>query len=128
VSIPVPVTRTKIATATWGVPITNEVNRLTTYTTPTPWTGVTFQNGWVNYGGYQAAQYRKIGDIVYLRGVIGNGTGVAFTLPVGFRPPFTVQKNAVGTVSTMDINPTGTAYLTGGTNAAAVIDFQFSTI
>jgi len=29
-AIPIPVTYTKIATTTWGIPITNEVNRLTT--------------------------------------------------------------------------------------------------
>lgn len=28
-AIPVPVTRTKVATVPWGIPITNEVNRLT---------------------------------------------------------------------------------------------------
>lgn len=59
-------------------------------TTPTAWTATpAFQNGWANYGsGYQVAQYRKIGDIVYLRGFI-KGTvnaNTIFILPAGFRP------------------------------------------
>ena len=63
-------------------------------TQDTPWTGVTFQNGWANYGsGYQTCQYRKIGDVVQLRGVATNATGntVAFTLPAGYRPPAVVE-------------------------------------
>ena len=56
----------------------------------TPWTGVSFQNSWADYGSpYQTAQYRKVGDEVQLRGLIRNGTqGTSmFTLPAGFRPP-----------------------------------------
>jgi hypothetical protein len=55
------------------------------------WINVTFQNAWVNFGGtWQTVQYRRIGDLVYLRGVaksgtVGAGTPV-FTLPVGYRP------------------------------------------
>jgi hypothetical protein len=54
------------------------------------WTAPTFQNSWHDFGsGYQVAQYRKVGDIVYLRGwVQGGATTVAmFILPAGFRPP-----------------------------------------
>ena len=64
----------------------------------TPWTAVTFQNGWVNYGGvYQTAQYRRVGDIVYLRGFIAGGTinAAAFTLLAGFRPPAYMHFSAV---------------------------------
>lgn len=56
----------------------------------TAWAAVTFTNSWVNYGsGFQEVQYRKVGDMVQLRGTMKNGTtaGPAFTLPVGFRPP-----------------------------------------
>jgi hypothetical protein len=56
-----------------------------------PWTSVTgFSNGWINYGSvFQTAQYRKIGDVVTLRGLIKSGTvgSSAFTLPAGYRPP-----------------------------------------
>jgi hypothetical protein len=56
---------------------------------PTAWTAVTFQNSWVNVAGQQPAQYRRIGDMVHLRGYINTGanSSTAFTLPAGFRPP-----------------------------------------
>jgi hypothetical protein len=61
--------------------------------TPQGWTSVSsFLNGWSNFGGWQMAQYRKIGDEVRLRGLVAGGTfgatvGLMFYLPVGFRPP-----------------------------------------
>lgn len=63
-------------------------------TAVTTWTALTYTNSWVDYGApNQVGQYRKIGDIVYLRGVVKNGTlnTAAFTLPAGFRPPATVR-------------------------------------
>lgn len=59
---------------------------------PTPWTNVTFTAPYTNYGGgYQLCQYRKIGDMVYLRGLVARSPFVSgaevFLLPVGFRPP-----------------------------------------
>jgi len=61
---------------------------------PTAWVLPTFANGWSNFGGiYQVARYRKVGDVVQVEGLVKGGTfNVAmFTLPVGFRPPLTVQ-------------------------------------
>jgi|GEM_PF-2257711 len=65
----------------------------------TPWTPFPFAAGFGNYGfGFQNAQYRKIGDIVYLRGKVAklNQSDINYTdtlgiLPVGFRPPATVE-------------------------------------
>jgi len=59
----------------------------------TAWTAVTFGTGWSNYGsGYQAVQYKKFGDLVFLRGLATSG-GSAWasyptitTLPTGHRP------------------------------------------
>lgn len=58
----------------------------------TPWTAVTFENSWENLGGFwQTCQYRKVDDMVQLRGActyngsIGTATTL-FILPVGFRP------------------------------------------
>ena len=67
---------------------------------PTPaWINVTsFENGWGSYGsGYQAAQYRKVGDEVQVRGFIRAGTLnlSAFTLPAGYRPTATATHFAV---------------------------------
>ncbi|MCI0343934.1 MAG: hypothetical protein L0221_00635 [Chloroflexi bacterium] len=53
------------------------------------WIAPTFTNGWVNFGGVTlAAGYRRIGDVIYLRGTIKSGTiaAAAFTLPAGWRP------------------------------------------
>ena len=57
------------------------------------WTQVTPINSWVNYGGgHQTCAYRKVGDIVYIRGLVkggtasGTSTGNVFVLPVGMRP------------------------------------------
>jgi hypothetical protein len=56
------------------------------------WTPVTsFLNSWVNYDPaiYEPAAYRKVNDLVYLRGLIKNGSpldSTAFMLPAGYRP------------------------------------------
>jgi hypothetical protein len=63
------------------------------YIEPTPvvpaWIPATL-NGWSNRAGNQAIQYRKLGDMVYVRGVIDWKAGVGnpmTTLPLGYRPP-----------------------------------------
>ncbi len=102
-----------IAAATAGVPVV------------TAWIAVSFSNSWVDYGsGYQVAQYRKNGDVVELRGLIKNGTlgSSAFTLPVGFRPPATIEFGTSLSVSYIDINTTGTFVPTGGSNAQCNLD------
>ena len=54
------------------------------------WTPATLLNGWTNYdvNTYPAAAYRKVNDLVYLRGLVRNGTigASGFNLPVGYRP------------------------------------------
>jgi hypothetical protein len=84
-----------------------------------PWIPVTgFQNGWANYGGaFQPAQYRKIGDMVHLRGLIRNETGVngpippaAFYLPPGFRPPAIHLLVGLSSGTTTGAASTGTAH------------------
>lgn len=58
----------------------------------TAWTAVTFESGWSNNAAgstFANVEYRKKGDLVYLRGIAERMTGtnrVVFTLPVGFRP------------------------------------------
>lgn len=106
--------------------------------TPPAWTPITtFQNGWANLvaASEQSAQYRKIGDIVSLRGVISGGTMqvVAFILPVGFRPPARTYQSG-GAVSggvwqaaltLLDSDGTFVPWL--GANVQRDIDFSFST-
>lgn len=105
--------------------------------TPPAWTPVTFQNSWVNNGGVdQVCQYRKIGDIVYLRGSMGSGalSSIAFTLPTGFRPPallrprpLTFTSGAVITSARADLQTGGGYALQDGSTNLVVIDYSFST-
>ena len=101
---------------------------------PSAWTAVTFQNSWTDLGGVdQTAQYRKIGDVVHLRGMITSGvmSSSAFTLPVGFRPAAQVW---YGTVSA---NAFAAFYVTiaglvvpsaGSAASFSLGSFQFSTV
>lgn len=94
--------------------------------------GVGFENSWVNYGaGEQDAQYRKVGDIVELRGVVKSGTvgvNAIFTLPSGYRPPasvaFAVASNdAFGRLL---ITSGGAVQLRVGSNVYADLFARFS--
>lgn len=105
-----------------------------------PWIAVTFENGWANRGGTdQACQYRKIGDIVYLRGTMTKTSGLvygqsAFTLPVGYRTssivrfsPAVMDAGAVTQLARGDFN--GGAYAPQAGPAAVgwwSVDLQFS--
>lgn len=131
--IPIPVTKTKISTLGWGIPMTNEVNRLTALTLPTAWTTPAFLNGWGPYlaATSQGTQYRKIGDIVYLRGNMANGAlgSDAFTLPVGFRPPgrlFIAAIVAGGVLGYVVIDGSGAVVPNGSSNLQISTDAQFS--
>lgn len=52
------------------------------------WTNVSLENGWSNLGN-RTTQYRKIGNIVYVRGTITGGTQTSqttlFTFDIGYR-------------------------------------------
>ena len=121
--------RTEILRAKQIALLEARIADLETLTTPSAWTDVSFQNSWVNYGlGEQNVQYRKIGDLVYLRGVMKSGTvGVAypgFTLPTGFRPPKNVyvdvpSNNAHGQAF---IYPSGIVGITVGSNVSVHLD------
>lgn len=85
----------------------------------TGWTAASLLNSWQNFGApWAGAAYRKVGDIVYLRGLIRLGTmnTAAFTLPSGFRPPAdlyfsSVDAGVVGEVivtSAGDVKPSNT--------------------
>lgn len=89
--IPIPVTKTLIASAAWGIPLTNQLNTNTTdiaaLKAVPAWTNATLQNGWVSVA--PTVAYCKLGYIVYVRGMLASGANgsVVFTLPVGFRVP-----------------------------------------
>ena len=86
----------------------------------------TLQNSWVNYdtATYPPARFRKFNDIVYLEGLIKNGTAtsgtVIFTLPVGYRTAF--QQHFVvasgGVEGTLRVHPNGELQISGGISSS----------
>jgi hypothetical protein len=67
----------------------NPMNPLTA-TTPPAWIPLPFATGWSSYDTtYQSGGYRKLGDMVFLRGLctqVAGATSSMFTLPSGYRP------------------------------------------
>jgi hypothetical protein len=94
-----PTSKSIISTTQWGIPITDAVNANTTDIAalkPTAWTAITLSNGWTNYGGaYPTAAVIRQGNFCTMRGMLSPGTltlgTVVGTIPVGFRPPGTVE-------------------------------------
>lgn len=127
-----PVTRTRISTETFGHPVFDWI----TANTPTAWTTATLQNGWVHE---YPMQYRKVGDVVFIRGTIKDGTmnSNITTLPVGYRLA-TLNRIGVfgmltgtGTVSTarLDVQTSGViALLNGAANYTWFMNFSYSTL
>lgn len=89
--ITVPVTNTTITVAGFGAPVANAING-------TAWTPLVLTSPWADFGGgYAPAAVRRLNDcFVQMRGVIrrpsgpGAGNESIFTIPVGFRPAFTL--------------------------------------
>lgn len=101
---------------------------------PGPWLGVTFQNGWTNYGGaptYVTAKFRKASDRVEVRGAVKSGTvgTVIFTLPVGFRPAekFIALADNNGSFGRLEVGTDGTVLQLSPTgNTFVAFNFSFS--
>ncbi|MBK8467762.1 MAG: hypothetical protein IPL32_18275 [Chloracidobacterium sp.] len=85
------------------------------------WNNLSFGSGWANYGGgWQGGQYRKIGDMVYLRGLVARTSGVGTiiaTLPAGHYPPVQMlnQVNGTDAHARVDITTSGVMTLAAGT-------------
>jgi hypothetical protein len=106
----------------------------------TPWTTFPFATGYDDYedghpgSGQQRVQYRKIGDIVYMRGIIHKEDhtpippGVIFGwLPEGFRPPAEMGF-PVGTYGNFHVKPSGEVGSIGGSTAEFMFfNVSFST-
>lgn len=106
-------------------------------TSPSVWTAPTLINSWTNIGGgFRPAQYRKVGDIVYIRGVINGGVlgATAFVLPLGFRPlgdggatPLHLPGGG-GTYCDITVFADGSVIPNVGSTAAMWINVFFSTL
>lgn len=90
----------------------------------TGWLTPALLNGWVVYDATygNAAMYRKIGNIVFVRGLIKNGTVGTnmFILPAGYRPGirllFAAETNS-NVLCRIDVDSTGYILGTGESNA-----------
>lgn len=108
-----------------------------------PWTPMVLINGWTNFGTFFDAAYRKVGDIVEVRGVVKNtvsltagGSSDVSVLPVGFRPPrwsmlsSSIQIATTYLVIRVDVVADGTIRLypsaTGVPNYASLDSIRFS--
>lgn len=109
----------------------------------TPWRRVgasgqpAFTNSWVNFDPsattFERAAFRKIGDIVYIRGLVASGSlaNAVFVLPTDCRPPKTLVFqsicSSVATVARLDIDAVGNVLAQSGANGFFSINCQFST-
>lgn len=138
----------ELARITVGAAVTSITNanildrRVSAPAKATAWTAPTLLNSWVNFGTtFQVAGYRKVGDVVALRGMIKNGTvaglTVLFTLPSGFRPPADLIFATAGFTSSgkdvvrVDVDSSGNVKLGGaldGANYLSLSNIQFSTV
>lgn len=96
------------------------------------WTGVTFQNSWVNAGGNGAVQYRKVADDVQIRGRMTGGSlsAICFTLPTGYRPPTPQQFPCVGptaSAAALQVGTNGECGIFASGNSTVDIQVRFST-
>lgn len=131
----------------WVNTITNAIRSspATSYLSvpPESWRRVSFLNGWADYtdtngAGWARGCYRKIGDIVYLRGLIarppsspGTSPQIAFTLPPGYRPSMVeiFYADMVGNVHCrVDVMVNGNVQFSwpGTMNHVTISDIQFS--
>jgi hypothetical protein len=86
-----------------------------------PWITPTLINSWAAYGlGWSLPGYRKIGDVVYIRGLYKNGAlgTTLFTLPAGYTP----AQSVIFSIRASDAN--GQARILSGGS----VEMQFGTI
>jgi len=101
------------------------------------WNDLSFVSGWGNLGGgWATGQYKKIGDMVFLRGFVVRTSGVSAviaTLPAGYRPPtpdrFAVTSDAGG-FANIQVSTDGTFEVIVGspTNYMTLSGIIFSTV
>ena len=94
-------------------------------TPPPSWIRPLFLNGWEDYGypGWERAAYRKIGDVVTLRGLVKRAAGDLNQQPMFVVPPeycapapliFTVNTSGSGGIGRFDVQNTGAVYVNDG--------------
>lgn len=110
---------------------------------PAPWLPLAFAPGWQGYQTgnttYGTGQYRKVGDIVTVRGLVESnsalgtiGTNIG-TLPAGFRPPYQAifnQQSSVAGLARVDVQNNGVINISGAApatgNWVSLVGISFS--
>jgi hypothetical protein len=93
----------------WGTLEISDTGVITD-TTDTGWVNLTLLNSWANATGGGTASYRRIGQVVYLRGRVDSGSTTTIAqLPAGLEPSanWTTYGYGGGTGSPVTINSTG---------------------
>ena len=96
------------------------------------WQSVTFENSWVDFNSatHATAQYYKDQfNIVHLKGVVKNGSGIPstiFTLPADYRPDDGIVHSfavvSVGAFGEVYINASGEVICQVGSTSAVTLD------
>ena len=106
---------------------------ITAAATVVPWITLPMTAPWAAYGsGYQPPQYRKVGDVVQLRGVANKGSNytsmeVFATLPAGYTPPAKIQVLAIVGAAwpvNLEIGADGKVYVAGWQQVGTYIVFD----
>ena len=100
------------------------------------WTNVTYNTGWGDYSAsYHSISYKKVGDLVFVRGLAMRTSGVSTTiatLPSGYRPSKGIVFPATSNYlyCSIDISTNGDIVMVGGdpTVWAALDGIVFSTL
>lgn len=96
----------------------------------TGWSEPTLLNSWVNNGAERTARVRRLGDQVYVEGLVKDGTlsATVLVLDKGFRPPMDMYfgSQAGLTFGMIAVLATGALAFYGSTNVAASINCSFS--
>lgn len=99
------------------------------------WTSLSFNTGWTDFGsGHITGRYKKVGDLVFLSGLVkrtsGGATTIA-TLPLGFRPGgiYLYIMNTDSGAGRIDIDTSGNIVLqSGGVAWVQLNGLVFSTL
>ena len=97
----------------------------------TAWVTPTLLNSWADYidaFDQQVIQYRKVGDIVHIRGAGTGVSGAVFMLPAGYRPPATLVFPVVSIVGGEPVHNTVNIYTDGEVEAFTSEYMSFGTL
>jgi hypothetical protein len=105
----------------------------TAWNSDTAWVQPTLGNSWASFDGgatLDIPAYCRVDGVVWLKGAMKDGTGAAFTLPVGMRPlkvrSFTSTAASGAQTADVRVSPSGVVTVpffgTGATNGVVSLD------